>query len=161
MAETETNRNTNSETETNGWSTDRRRGSVHHRRFALIGKGAVVGLIGGMAAFTYNQSELMVVSMDPTLVLVPLALAGVFAHLVAHDLHESIRVGLVGFFVGTLALVLAWVAPLWILPYTAGARDILLPKLTGTAIVAAIIVYGAVYLGAYLSTLIVSAYVSS
>jgi hypothetical protein len=161
MAETETNGNANSETETNGWSTDRRHESISRRRFALVGKGAVVGLIGGMAAFTYNLSDLMIVSMDPTLVLVPLALAGVFAHLVAHDLHESIRVGLIGFFVGCVALILAWVAPLWLLPYTSGARDVLLPKLTGTAIVAAIIVYGAVYLGAYLSTLVVSAYASS
>ncbi|MFH5798400.1 hypothetical protein [Haladaptatus sp. CMAA 1911] len=159
MTGTKTNGNTNSEVET-GWSTDHRQESVHRRRFALIVKGAVVGLIGGMAAFTYNLSELMVVSIDPTYVLVPLALAGVFAHLVAYDLHESIRVGLVGFFVGCVALVLAWVAPLWILPYTSGARDILIPKLTGTAIVAAIIVHGAVYLGAYLSTLLVSAYVS-
>jgi hypothetical protein len=159
MTETETS--TKPETETNGWSTDRRHGSVYRRRLALIGKGVLVGLIGGMAAFTYSLSDLMAVSIDPTLVLVPLALTGMFAHLVAHDLHESIRVGLVGFFVGCVSLVVSWVAPLWLLPYTSGARDILLPKLTGTAIVAAIIVYGAVYLGAYLSTLIVGAYVSS
>ncbi|ODR82310.1 hypothetical protein BG842_00930 [Haladaptatus sp. W1] len=159
MTETETSGN--SETETNGWTTDRRHGSVYRRRLAFLGKSVTVGVIGGMAAFTYSLADLMAVSIDPVFVLVPLALSGVFAHLVAYDLHESIRVGLVGFFVGAITLVGSWVAPLWLLPYTSGARDILLPKLTGTAVVAAIIVYGAVYLGAYLSALTVGAYVST
>lgn len=151
----------NSETTTNGWSTERSHTDSYRRKLSFLGKGVVVGSIGGMAAFTYNLSELMAVSVDPTLVLVLLALSGVFAHLLAYDLHESIQIGLVGYFVGGIALVVSWVAPLWILPFSSGARDLLLPRLTGTAIVAAIIVYSAVYLGAYLTALTVGAYVST
>ncbi|MFB9804261.1 hypothetical protein ACFFQF_01665 [Haladaptatus pallidirubidus] len=84
-----------------------------------------------------------------------------YAHLLANGLRESIRVGLVGFFTGGFTLVGVWLAPLWILPYTAGARDILLPKVAGTAVTAAIIVYSAVFLGAYLSALTIDAYAST
>ncbi|WP_266076540.1 hypothetical protein [Haladaptatus caseinilyticus] len=150
------------ETNTNEWTTDGAQGNLRRRYLiAMLTKGFVTGIIGGVGAFTYNKSELMTASIDPQLVLGLTALAGVYAHLLANDLHESIRVGIIGFFVGGTSLIVVWVAPLWILPYTAGARDILLPQLTGTAVTAATMVYAGTFLGAYLTTLTVDAYVST
>lgn len=150
------------ETNTNEWTTDAVQGNLRRQYWlAILTKSLITGVIGGLGAFVYNKSELMTVSVDPQLVLGLTALAGIYAHLLANDLHESIRIGILGFFTGGITLVGVWVAPLWILPYTAGARDLLLPKVTGTAITAAIIVYAGMFLGAYLTTLTVDAYVST
>lgn len=146
----------------NEWTSDSAQKNIRRRYWlSALAKGIVTGAIGGIGAFTYNMSELMVAPIDPLLVLGITALAGVYAHLLADGLHESIRVGLIGFFTGGITLVGVWVAPLWILSYTAGARDLLLPKLTGTAVTAAIIVYSSVFLGAYLSALTIDAYAST
>ncbi|WP_458206356.1 hypothetical protein [Haladaptatus sp. NG-SE-30] len=150
------------EANNHGWTTEKFSGKLRRRyQIAVLAKSLVSGVIAGLAAFTYNMSELMTISIDPRLVLGLTALAGVFAHLLAHDLRESIHVGIVGFFVGGFTMVGVWVAPLWILPYSTGARDILLPRLTGTAVVAALFVYSSVYLGAYLTALTVDAYAST
>ncbi len=147
---------------TNEWTTDGVKENLQRRYwFSILWKGFASGLIGGLAAFTYNMSGLMAASIDPQLVLGLTALSGIYAHLLANDLYESIRVGIIGFFTGGLSLILMWVAPLWILPYTTGARDLLLPKITGTAVTAAIIVYATVFLAAYLTTLTIDAYVST
>ncbi|WP_458185394.1 hypothetical protein [Haladaptatus sp. NG-WS-4] len=146
----------------NEWTGESGYGSRRRRyQLAVLGKGFVSGGIAGLAAFVYNKSALMTTAIDPQLVLGLVALAGMYAHLLAHDLRESIHVGLVGFLFGSVTMVAAWIAPLWILPYSAGARDILLPKITGTAIVAATLVYASVYLAAYLTTLTVDAYAST
>ncbi|WP_227354752.1 hypothetical protein [Haladaptatus salinisoli] len=150
------------EANTNGWASDSTHGNARRRyRIAVLGKSLVSGGIAGLAAFTYSMSGLMTASLDPSFVLGLVALAGAYAHLLAHDLRESIRVGLMGFIFGGLTMVGVWIAPLWILPFASGARDILLPRVAGTAVVAALFVYAAVYLGAYLTTLTVDAYAST
>ncbi len=156
MTESKTNT-----TETNEWATDGRYDSVSVRVLSTAGKGVLTGVIGGMAAFTYRQSDLMASSIDPKYLLLLLAFAGAFAHLLAYDLRESIRIGLLGFVVGGITLVVSWISPLWLLSYSGTTRDLLLPRLLGNAVADAILVYMAVFFGAYLLALTVDAYVSA
>ncbi|WP_433628135.1 hypothetical protein [Halomicrococcus sp. NG-SE-24] len=145
---------TESATEWSGEHPGRRSWSVA----ASLLKGVGTGLVAGMASFVYNMSDLMAVNVDPTLLLVITMLSGVFAHLLSKTLRESIRVGLVGYFSGGATIVAAWIAPLWMVPYSSGAREILLPKLAGEAVTAAFLVFTATFFGAYLAAVIVEAY---
>lgn len=121
-------------------------------------KAFAIGTVGGLATFVYNRADLMTANVDPRVALGLAALAGAFAHLLAADLRESIRLGLASFLVGGVVFTVAWVAPLWILPYTPAARDVLLPKMLGEAVTAAFLTYTAVFLGTYLATVCVDGY---
>jgi hypothetical protein len=123
-----------------------------------VAKALVVGTVGGLATFVYNNASLMTVDVDPRVALGLAALAGMFAHLLADDLRESIRIGLAAFLVGGVVFTVAWISPLWILSYTKAARDILLPKMVGEAVTAAFLTYTAVFLGTYLGTVCVDGY---
>ena len=139
------------------WS-DERAGRRSWRVTASLAKGVGTGVVAGMASFVYNMSDLTPVSVDPALFLVITMLAGVFAHLLSKTLRESIRVGLVGYFSGGATVVAAWIAPLWMVPYSSSARAVLLPKLAGEAVTAAFLVFTATFFGAYLAAVSVEAY---
>ncbi len=158
---TESKTKSNTKPETTEWATDEQYDGLPIRTLSTISKGLLTGLIGGMAAFTYRQSDLMTVSINPQYILLLLALAGAFAHILAYDLRESIRTGLLGFFFGGITMALAWISPLWLLSYSGGARDILLTKLLGNAVGDMILIYMVVFFGSYLLALIIGAYVSS
>jgi len=144
---------------TNGWSD----GGFEHRRLrtalATLGKGSAAGVTAGMATFVYVKQGLMTANVDPVLLLGITALCGVFSHLLSGTLRESIRVGMAGFFVGTVMFVGVWIAPLWVYPYSPLVRDVLLPAELGTAIVGALIVHAGAYFGGYLAAVTADAYV--
>lgn len=123
-----------------------------------LAKALAVGVLGGVATFVYTRADLMTVNLDPQLVLGFVALAGVFVHMLTATLRESIRFCLVAFIIGGIVLVGVWVAPLWILPYSPAARDVLLPKLVGEAVIGGFLAtYSVVFLGAYLTAVCVDA----
>ena len=143
-----------------GWSSETREGEHDFLRRAatFLLKGLAVGLLAGMSAFVYNMPQFIATDVDSRLLLVPLIAAGAFAHLFTPTLRRSIRLGLVGFFVGLAVFVGAWTAPLWLLDYSATGRDVLLLKMSREAIAAAFINYAAAYLGGYLLTVSITAF---
>ncbi|WP_137287137.1 hypothetical protein [Halorussus salinisoli] len=143
-----------------GWSAetpDTRLDSLRRVGVFLL-TGVAVGTLAGMGTFVYNATQFLSVETDVRLLLVPVVAAGSFAHLFASSLQRSIRLGLIGFFVGLFVFVGAWIAPLWILPYPPEARGVLLPKLVGDTMSAAFINYATAYLGGYLATVTVAAF---
>lgn len=143
-----------------GWSSETREGErgALRRTAEFLLKAVSVGLLAGMGAFVYNKTQFLVVDVDVRLLLVPVIAAGAFAHLFAPTLRRSIRLGLVGFFVGLSVFVAAWVAPLWILDYSSTGREFLFLKLGRQAFTAAFINYAAAYLGGYLFTVSITAF---
>jgi hypothetical protein len=139
-----------------GWSSDIEEDSYLRRRGTTLVKSILIGLLAGMGAFVYNGTQFLPFEVDPRLLLVPILLASAFARLFASSLRESVQLALAGFFIGAATFVGAWIAPLWILPYSPVARDILLPKLTGSAISAGFLNFSPTYLGGYLATVSVS-----
>jgi hypothetical protein len=110
-----------------------------------------------MGAFVYNATQFVPGETDVRLLLVPVFAAGAFAYLFADSLRASARLGLIGFFGGLVVFMGAWIAPLWILPYSPTARDILLPKMLGEGGMA-FIACSAAYLAGYLSTVSIAAF---
>lgn len=139
------------------WSSDAERGYVRRRGPFLV-KGLSIGLLAGMGAFVYNGTQFLTLELDARLLLVPVLLAGAFAHLFAPSLRESVRLAVVGLFVGLVLFVGVWLAPLWILSYPPVARDVLLPKLAGDALSASFLSFAPAYLTGYLFTVSVGAF---
>lgn len=139
-----------------GWSSDTEDSGYVQRKGPFILKGLSIGLLAGMGAFVYNGTQFLPFEIAVQLLLVPMLLAGGFARLFASSLRESVRLALAGFFVGLATFVGAWVAPLWVLSYSPVARDVLLPKLAGSAISAGFLTFSPAYLGGYLLTVSVS-----
>jgi len=139
-----------------GWSSDAEDSGYVRRKGPFVLKGLSIGLLAGMGAFVYNGTQFLSLEITVQLLLVPMLLAGGFARLFASSLRESVRLALAGFFVGVATFVGAWVAPLWILSYSPVARDVLLPKLAGSAISAGFLTFSPAYLGGYLLTVSVS-----
>lgn len=141
-----------------GWSETRDANEYRRRTARFLLKGVFVGLLAGMGAFVYNMTQFVALDVDVRILLVPMAGAGAFAHLFAPTLQRSIRLGLAGFFIGLFVLVVAWIAPLWILSDLPAPRDDLLPELAGNAITAAFLNYAPAYLGGYLLTVSIAAF---
>lgn len=140
-----------------GWSESRGATTSRRRTATVLLEAVLVGLLAGMGAFAYNRVQFVTLGVSHTLLLVPVAAAGVFAHLFTSTLRRSIRLALAGFFVGMVTLVLAWIAPLVVLPYPPGAREALLLLFVREAMTAAFINYSPAYLGAYLLAVSVTA----
>lgn len=139
-----------SNTTTSGWSTDAEHASLFERVGYLTLKAAGIGVLAGMGAFVYNTPQFLRVSGDGWLLLVPMFAAGVFAYQFANTLQESVRLAVLGFFGGLAVFLVGWVAPLWILPYSKVAIDVMLPAMVGEVLSAAFINYAGTYLGGYL-----------
>lgn len=134
-----------------GWTAVPERG-----RFAVIG--TLTGVVGGMGAFMFTRSGLMPTPLAAWMAAAVVLLAGVFTYLLVPDVRGSVAAMLVSFGVGIATLILAWVAPLWLLPYPPAARDILLPGLLQRAAAAALSSYLLLFLGGYLTTLVIAGY---
>lgn len=111
--------------------------------------------MGGMAAFMLTQSSLTPDLMDGRLIAGIVVLAGVYTHLLVADVRASVTAMIVALGVGAATLVVAWTAPLWILPYAPGARDVLLPGLLQRALVSAMSTFLLLFLGSHLAALVV------
>jgi hypothetical protein len=139
------------------WSSEIRENGYCRRLGQLLVKGLSIALLAGMGAFVYNATQFVPGETDVRLLLVPVFAAGAFAYLFADSLRGSARLGLFGFFVGLVVFLGAWIAPLWILPYSPTARDILLPRMLGEGGMAFIACSGA-YLAGYLSIVSIAAF---
>lgn len=119
--------------------------------------GLATGVLGGMAAFMYTRRGLAPPGPEwyPTALVV---VAGAYTYLLAGGLKESVAAAIVGFFAGVGTLVAAWIAPLWLLPYSPFARALLLPSLLQRAVAGALSTYLLAYLGGYLAILSVAGY---
>ncbi|WP_115862319.1 hypothetical protein [Halorussus litoreus] len=148
----------NSNTASSGWSSEADHSTYLDRLGVFVLKGVAIAVLAGMGAFVYNATQFLTFDLDSNLLLVPIFAAGSFAHLFASSLRESIRLGMFGIFGGLVVFVAAWIAPLWILPYSTAAIDIVLPSMIGEALSAAFLNWSPTYLGGYLLTLSVSAF---
>lgn len=117
--------------------------------------GVATGTMAGMGAFMLTQSPLTPAPMDGRFAAVLVVLAGVYTHLLVEDIRRSVTAMIVALVVGAITLVAAWTAPLWILPYAPGARDVLLPGLLQRALASAMSTFLLLFLGSYLATLTV------
>lgn len=147
-----------SNTTSSGWSSEAEHTSYLRRVGWFAAKGLSIGLMAGMGAFVYNATQFLPTELDVRVLLVPVFAAGAFAHLFSSSLQESVRLGLAGFFGGLFVFLAAWIAPLWILPYSNTALDIMLPSMVGEAISAAFINWSPSYLGGYLLTVSAAAF---
>lgn len=141
-----------------GWSADAERTSYSRRVGRFLVRGGSIGVLAGMGAFVYNSTQFLPADLDVRLLLVPVFAAGVFAHLFAASLRESVRIGILGFFVGLFVFLAAWMAPLFVLSFPNAAIDLLLPSMVGDAASAAFLNYSPTYLGGYLIAVSIAAF---
>lgn len=123
-----------------------------------IGVGAVTGVLGGMNAFMVSRAGLLPSPIDGAIALLLVLIAGVYTHLLVYTLKESVTAAIIGLGVGGVTLVTAWIAPLWLLQYPPGARDVLLPGLLQRAVTDAMSTLLIIYLCGYFATLTVGGY---
>jgi hypothetical protein len=132
-----------------GWSSDIERASYSRRVGQFLVRASAVGILAGMGGFVYNSTQFLTADVGVRLLLVPMFAAGVFAHLLAPSLRESVRLGIAGFFGGLTIFVSAWLAPLFVLSFPTAAID-LLPSMVGDVASAAFLNYSPSHLGGYL-----------
>lgn len=111
-----------------------------------------------MGAFMYTRTGLLPVPLDGWMMAGLVVVAGVYTYLLERDVRGSVTAMLVAFGVGIGMLILAWIAPLWLLPYPPAARDLILPGLLQRAVTAAMTAYLLLFLGGYLTTLMIAGY---
>ena len=141
-----------------GWSSDVERTSYSRRVGQFLVRAGAVGMLAGMGGFVYNSTQFVAADVDTRLFLVPMFAAGVFAHLLAPSLRESVRLGIAGFFAGLAVFVAAWLSPLFVLAFPRAAIDLLLPSMLGDATSAAFLNYSPTYLSGYLLAVSISAF---
>ncbi len=127
-------------------------------RLPAIAIGVLTGLLGGMGAFMYSRSGLLPGGIPGWIPTGIVAVAGVYTSLLVRDVRRSVTAMLVAFGVGIATLIAAWIAPLWLLPYAPPARDLLLPGLLQRAVTTAMSSYLLLFLGGFLTTMMVAGY---
>lgn len=123
-----------------------------------VAPGVLVGVVAGMAVFLYTRAPVLPDFAAAWWGLALVTAFGGFAHLLSRTLSGSVRTALVAFAVGFLFNVAAWVAPLWLLSYPPGARDLLLPRVVGRAVTAGILVYPLAFFGGYFVLVVLDGY---
>lgn len=147
-----------SNTTTSDWTADAEHVGYLERAARVAVKALAVGALAGMGAFVYNATEFLAFEVDVRVLLIPVFAAGTFAYVFASSLRQSIRLAILGFFGGLAVFLAGWIAPLWILPYSNAAVDVLLPRMVGEVMSAAFINYSVTYLSGYLTTVSVAAF---
>jgi len=142
-----------------GWSSDVERTSYSRRAGRFLVLAGSIGVLAGMGGFVYNSTQFLAADVDGRLLLVPMFAAGVFAHVLAPSLRQSVRLGIAGFFVGLAVFVGAWLAPLFVLSFPNAAIDLLLPSMVGDVASAAFLNYSPTYLSGYLLAVSTGAFV--
>ena len=130
-------------------------------RLRVLAFALATGAVAGMGSFMSIKHAYMPWGVSTTWAYVVTALAGAYSHFLAEDLHESITIGLIAFFVGIAFHVGAWVAPLWTIPYPPMARDLLLPQMLGRALVGNVLVYIVTFFGSYFGAVLVGGYLDA
>lgn len=132
----------------------------------VLAAGVAIGVVSGMAEFLYIRDTLAPGYIEPSVMLVAVAVAGGFAHILTRDLVESVSAASYGLLVGVLVHIGAYVSPLFVLEepptgdeflwYDPGIQGELLLKLAGRAMTAAVFTYLLAFLCGWL--LVVSYY---
>lgn len=130
-------------------------------RLRVLALASLCGVVAGMGSFMAIQHAFMPWGVSQTWAYAVTALAGVYAHLLAKDLSESITLALAAFFIGIAVHVGAWIAPLWLIPYPPAARDLLLPQMLGRALAGNVLVYFVTFLGSYFGAVMVGGYLDA
>lgn len=120
-----------------------------------VAVGLAVGAVVGMGTFSYTIPAAMPDVVPEWVPLAFVAAAGVYPHLFASSLRQSMGMALVGLGAGFAVTIGAWVAPLWILPVPPVARDIFLPFMSGRAFSSVVLVVPIAYFGTYLGMVFV------
>lgn len=127
-------------------------------RARLLGLGSLTGLVAGMGTFMYINETFLPWGVSATWALVLVAVAGAYTHLLAVDLSESISLTIVAIVVGLSVHIVAWISPLWILSYSPGARDLLLPRMLGEALMSGLLAYLITFYGSYFGAVLLGGY---
>ncbi len=130
-------------------------------RLRVLALGTLTGVVAGMGSFMFLKDQFLPWGVTETGALALVGLAGVYTHLLADDLAESIALSLVAVMVGLAVHVVAWVAPLWLLAYPPFARDLLLPKMVGEALASGLPPYLLTFYGSYFGALLLGGYFES
>jgi hypothetical protein len=127
-------------------------------RLRVLFAGTFTGIMGGMGAFLFINSEFMPLGLGENWGLLVISVAGVYTHLISADLTESISIAMIAYFVGLGVHVGASIAPLWILSYPPLARDLLLPSMVGQAIAGNFFGYLTMFSGSYFAAVAFDGY---
>ncbi|UPV99632.1 hypothetical protein M0R88_14050 [Halorussus gelatinilyticus] len=127
-------------------------------RLRPLALGTLTGVVAGMGEFMFLKEQFLPWVVTETWALALVAVAGAYTHFLAKDLAESITLSLVAMTVGLTVHVVAWIAPLWLLAYPPGARDLLLPKMVGEAIASGLPPYVITFYGSYFAALLLGGY---
>lgn len=112
--------------------------------------GTAVGVVGGVGTFMFGNPDVTPFADRPALALLPVILAGVYAHLLSRTLEESFGAAVVGFVVGAAVSIALWLSPVLVLPYSGLAAELMAAPRIRDAVVDVMTVYLLLYGGAYL-----------
>lgn len=124
-------------------------------RLRLLFIGTLTGIVGGMGTFLFVNPEVIPLELGENWALFIISVAGIYTHVIAADLRESISVAIIASLVGIGVHMVASIAPLWILSYHPIALDILLPFMIGRAWTGGVVGSLAIFFGAYCATVLV------
>lgn len=131
------------------------------QRLRVLALGTLTGVVAGMGSFTYIKEELIPWGVDPVWALVLVGVAGAYTHFLAVDLDESVTLSLIAVVAGLGFHSVAWIAPLWLLQYPPFARDLLLPKMLGEALMTGILAYLMTFYGSYFGGVLIGGYLET
>jgi hypothetical protein len=127
-------------------------------RLRTLALGSLTGVVAGMGTFMFLNARFLPWGLTEAWGLAFVGLAGAYTHFLAEDLSESIGLSLVAAVVGLAVHTVAWIAPLWILPYSPFVRDLLLPKMIGEALASGMPTYLITFYGVYFGAVLVAGY---
>lgn len=138
--------------------------AVSSARLRLLGTLLLVGLppgaVGGLAAFVAVKDTLVPWAIPQWGAIGIVVLMGMYVHLFAGGLTTSVGGALAATAASLATHVGAWIAPLWLLGYPPGARDLLLPRFAGQAVVAWVFVFPAAFAAGYFTTVVIAGYLN-
>lgn len=124
--------------------------SFGHGWARIVLVGSLTGIVGGMGTFTFTRTPLS--PFDATwMPLILVALGGGYLHVLSKDMRSGAYAMLVGFVVGMGFNIAAWVAPVYILPYSDAARDVAIMVQLQQSLVSVVMIYSIIYLAGYLT----------
>lgn len=124
---------------------------------ALAIRAIGLGVAVGVGTFLFGNTDVTPFPTRPRLALVPIALAGVYASLLARTLRESFAAA-VGFVVGTAVAITLWLTPVLALPYTGVTAELMAAPRIRDAVVDVLTVYLLIYAGSYLGTVTIGGF---
>jgi hypothetical protein len=122
-------------------------------RVVLVG--VSVGILGGMGTFSYTRIDLSPFDVA-WLPLVFVALAGAYAHVLSVDMRSGTIAMVVGFVVGGVTNIVAWISPVYFLSFQGPTRQLALLAQLQQSLISLLMVYLIIYLSGYFSAVSIS-----